>query len=54
MPPFGGFGATTGVADVHNLSWKLSLVLNNFADPSLLDTYSIYPLSIFVLFIIIF
>src|SRR5581483_4051454 len=27
MPPTGGFGANTGIADAHNLAWKLALVL---------------------------
>lgn len=37
--PWGGFGANTGIADVHNLSWKLASVLNGQAGPALLDTY---------------
>ena len=28
MPPTGGFGGNTGVADAHNLAWKLALVLS--------------------------
>ena len=43
MPPWRGQGANTGVADVHNLSWKLSYVLQGFASPSLLDTYQVCP-----------
>lgn len=39
MPPTGGFGGNTGVADVHNLAWKLSLVLAGTAGEALLDTY---------------
>ncbi len=39
LPPTGGFGMNTGIQDVHNLAWKLALVLNNQADESLLDTY---------------
>jgi 2-polyprenyl-6-methoxyphenol hydroxylase-like FAD-dependent oxidoreductase len=39
MPPTGGFGGNTGVADVHNLVWKLGLVLEGAAGPGLLDTY---------------
>ena len=39
MPPTGGFGGNTGVADAHNLAWKLALVLDGTADPGLLDTY---------------
>jgi hypothetical protein len=39
MPPTGGFGLNTGVQDVHNLCWKLALVLQGKAEPSLLKTY---------------
>jgi 2-polyprenyl-6-methoxyphenol hydroxylase-like FAD-dependent oxidoreductase len=39
MPPTGGFGGNTGVADAHNLAWKLALVANGTAGPALLDTY---------------
>src|SRR5215813_9674414 len=39
MPPTGGFGLNTGVQDVHNLCWKLALVLQGRAEPSLLETY---------------
>jgi len=39
MPPTGGWGGNTGVADAHNLAWKLALVLKGHADPALLDTY---------------
>ena len=39
VPPNGGYGGNTGVQDVHNLAWKLALVLGGMADPTLLDTY---------------
>jgi len=39
MPPTGGFGGNTGIHDVHNLAWKLALVLNGQAHPRLLDSY---------------
>lgn len=39
MPPTGGFGGNTGVADVHNLVWKLAMVLNGRAATALLDSY---------------
>ena len=39
MPPTGGFGGNTGVADVHNLAWKLAMVLDGRAGPALLDSY---------------
>jgi len=41
MPPTGGFGGNTGIADVHNLAWKLGLVLDGAAGPALLDTYDL-------------
>ena len=34
MPPTGGFGGNTGVADAHNLAWKLALVLDGTAEPA--------------------
>jgi 2-polyprenyl-6-methoxyphenol hydroxylase-like FAD-dependent oxidoreductase len=40
LPPNrGGFGANTGIDDVHNLSWKLATVLAGQSTPQLLDTY---------------
>ena len=39
FPPTGGFGANTGIQDVHNLAWKLAAVLSGWANPSLLETY---------------
>ncbi len=39
MPPTGGFGGNTGVADAHNLAWKLAMVLGGAAGPALLDSY---------------
>jgi 2-polyprenyl-6-methoxyphenol hydroxylase-like FAD-dependent oxidoreductase len=39
MPPTGGFGGNTGVADAHDLAWKLAMVLQGTAGPGLLDTY---------------
>jgi 2-polyprenyl-6-methoxyphenol hydroxylase-like FAD-dependent oxidoreductase len=41
MPPTGGFGGNTGVADAHNLVWKLASVLDGSAGPGLLDTYDV-------------
>lgn len=40
MPPWRGQGATTGIADVHNLAWKLGAVLKGEAEPALLETYN--------------
>jgi 2-polyprenyl-6-methoxyphenol hydroxylase-like FAD-dependent oxidoreductase len=37
--PFGGQGMLTGLGDVENLAWKLSLVVHGRADASLLDSY---------------
>jgi len=39
-PPVGGQGLNTGVQDVYNLAWKLSLALRDRAAPGLLDSYS--------------
>lgn len=39
FPPTGGFGANTGIQDVHNLAWKLAAVLQGWAGPTLLETY---------------
>ena len=40
LPPNrGGFGANTGIEDVHNLAWKLAAVLSGQSAPGLLDTY---------------
>lgn len=39
MPPFAASGANTGIADVHNLGWKLAAVLRGRAAPALLDSY---------------
>ncbi|MFC4911203.1 FAD-dependent oxidoreductase [Actinomadura gamaensis] len=39
VPPLGAFGMNTGVADAHNLAWKLAAVLDGAAGPGLLDSY---------------
>nr|WP_109283498.1 FAD-dependent oxidoreductase [Streptomyces orinoci] len=39
MPPFAASGANTGIADAHNLGWKLAAVLRGQAAPALLDSY---------------
>jgi 2-polyprenyl-6-methoxyphenol hydroxylase-like FAD-dependent oxidoreductase len=39
--PAGGQGMNTGIGDSVNLGWKLAHVLENRADPSLLDTYEL-------------
>ena len=39
FPPTGGLGLNTGVADAHNLAWKIATVEGGFAEPSFLKTY---------------
>jgi len=39
FPPTGGLGLNTGVADVHNLIWKLAAVEAGWADAAILDSY---------------
>ncbi|UUN27426.1 FAD-dependent monooxygenase [Streptomyces sp. FIT100] len=39
IPPTGGYGANTGIADAHNLAWKLALVVGGAAGTGLLETY---------------
>jgi 3-(3-hydroxy-phenyl)propionate hydroxylase len=39
MPPFMGQGLSSGARDVHNIVWKLDLVLRGLATPDFLDTY---------------
>ena len=39
FPPTGGLGLNTGIADAHNLVWKLAAVSNGWSPPALLDTY---------------
>jgi 3-(3-hydroxy-phenyl)propionate hydroxylase len=40
VSPFGARGANSGLQDADNLGWKLKLVLEGKAPPSLLDSYS--------------
>ncbi len=39
FPPTGGLGMNTGIADAHNLAWKIASVLQGKADSTLLETY---------------
>jgi 3-(3-hydroxy-phenyl)propionate hydroxylase len=39
VSPFGARGANSGIQDVDNLVWKLELVLEELAPPTLLDSY---------------
>lgn len=41
MPPSGGYGLNTGLADAQNLSWKLAAVLHNWAPHKLLESYHV-------------
>ena len=38
--PVGGQGMNTGMQDAHNLAWKLAMVAQKAAPPSLLESYS--------------
>lgn len=40
MPPWGGQGANSGIADMHNLAWKLAAVFKGQATPALLASYN--------------
>ncbi|PID65660.1 MAG: FAD-dependent oxidoreductase [Gammaproteobacteria bacterium] len=40
VSPFGARGANSGVQDTDNLIWKLQLVIQGLAPPSLLDSYA--------------
>lgn len=39
FPPAGSYGASTGIADAHNLAWKIAAVVEGRAGEALLDTY---------------
>lgn len=39
LPPYGSRGMNSGIQDADNLAWKLALVMQGVAQPSLLDTY---------------
>jgi putative polyketide hydroxylase len=38
-PSRGGYGANTGIADAHNMAWKLAAVLSGRSSLALLETY---------------
>jgi 3-(3-hydroxy-phenyl)propionate hydroxylase len=40
VPIFGVRGLNNGIADAHNIGWKLACVLNGTAGPGLLDSYT--------------
>lgn len=39
FPPTGGLGLNSGLADVHNLAYKIAAVHQGWAAPSILDSY---------------
>ncbi|MEM6263913.1 MAG: FAD-dependent monooxygenase [Bacteroidota bacterium] len=39
FPPTGGLGMNTGIADAHNIGWKITMALGEMGDVALLDTY---------------
>ncbi|MEM7138149.1 MAG: FAD-dependent monooxygenase [Myxococcota bacterium] len=41
FPPTGGLGMNTGIADAHNLCWKLAAVLEGRSPDALLDSYEV-------------
>ena len=41
FPPTGGLGMNSGIADAHDLAWKLAAVLQGRAGDPLLDTYEV-------------
>jgi 2,4-dichlorophenol 6-monooxygenase len=40
-PPSSGLGSNTSMQDAFNLAWKLAYVVKGYADPSLLNSYSL-------------
>ena len=40
-PPSSGLGSNTSIQDAYNLAWKLAFVIKGYADPDLLDSYSL-------------
>lgn len=46
IPPWGGQGANSGIADVYNLAWKISTVLKGYASEALLETYDVERLPV--------
>ena len=49
MTPSGAFGLNVGIADAHNLAWKLGAVERGWAGPALLETYDAerHPAGVF-------
>lgn len=40
-PPLGGYGMNMGIADAVDLGWKMSAVIDGWADAALLDSYEL-------------
>jgi 2,4-dichlorophenol 6-monooxygenase len=40
FPPTGGLGLNTGIADTHNLAWKIHAVEAGWSSTAILDTYN--------------
>ncbi|KAL2285973.1 hypothetical protein FJTKL_07229 [Diaporthe vaccinii] len=40
FPPTGGLGLNSGLADVHNIAYKIAAVLQGWAGPKVLETYA--------------
>lgn len=51
VPPQGAFGLNSGIADAHNLAWKLAAVLRDQAGAALLDSYDAErrPVAVFTM-----
>jgi 2-polyprenyl-6-methoxyphenol hydroxylase-like FAD-dependent oxidoreductase len=47
-PPYGAYGLNTGLEDAVNLGWKLAAVLQKWAEPPLLDSYTKERRPIFI------
>ncbi|HET9650244.1 MAG TPA: FAD-dependent monooxygenase [Microlunatus sp.] len=41
VPPAGGTGVSSAMADAHNLAWKLAASLSGWGGPSLLESYAV-------------
>ncbi|MEM6486600.1 MAG: FAD-dependent monooxygenase [Pseudomonadota bacterium] len=41
FPPTGGLGMNSGIADAHNLAWKLAQVIDDISGLELLDSYEV-------------
>ena len=40
FPPTGGLGLNSGMADIHNLMWRMAAIEDDWGHPSLLDSYA--------------